>query len=185
MEPLTVGRLASAVAVAEAALDAARAHTLDQRNTAQRALIAQLVLLALAISLAVHSGYLDRNDEVGALAGALETFKQQATEKLKIEEHERERNAGAVARQRGRGLCRGVRGRGAQDAGRTERCVGAVRKTWGDLSAVYLRNFTAETLSKFLPFSGQMRSERLPEAGAPDCTHPFGFEVRGAAFQGP
>lgn len=100
MEPLTVGRLASAVAVAGAALDAARARTLDQRNTAQRALIAQLVLLALAISLAVDSGYLDRNDEIGALAGALETFKQQATEKLKIEQHERERNAGAVARQR-------------------------------------------------------------------------------------
>lgn len=100
--PLTVGRLASAVAVAEIALDAARAHTLDQRDTAQRALIAQLVLLALAISLAVgaimlvsrrvinplntirdamlkvaggdlavDSGYLDRNDEIGALAGAL------------------------------------------------------------------------------------------------------------------
>lgn len=48
--------------MAEAALDAARAHTLDQRNTAQRTLIAQLVLLALAISLAVDSGYLDRND---------------------------------------------------------------------------------------------------------------------------
>lgn len=39
--------------MAEAALDAARAHTLDQRNTAQRTRIAQLVLPALAISLAV------------------------------------------------------------------------------------------------------------------------------------
>ncbi|MGL1728843.1 HAMP domain-containing protein, partial [Vibrio parahaemolyticus] len=27
--------------------------------------------------LAVDSGYLDRKDEIGALAGALETFKQQ------------------------------------------------------------------------------------------------------------
>lgn len=125
--------------MAEAALDAARAHTLDQRNTAQRALIAQLVLLALAISLAVRTimlvgrrvinplntirdamlkvaggdlavdcGYLDRNDEIGALAGALETFKQQATEKLKIEEHER--NAGAVARRRRPGRKPGRRG---------------------------------------------------------------------------
>lgn len=150
--------------MAEAALDAARAHTLDQRNTAQRALIAQLVLLALAISLAVDSGYLDRNDEIGALAGALETFKQQATEKLKIEQHERERNAGAVARQRRPGE--------DQDDVEMQRIP-------------CLRNFTAETLSKFLPFSGQMRSERLPEAGAPDCAHPFGFEARGAAFQGP
>lgn len=114
--------------------------------------------------LAVDSGYLDRNDEIGALASALETFKQQATEKLKIEEHERERNAGAVARQRRPGE--------DQDDVEMQRIP-------------CLRNFTAETLSKFLPFSGQMRSERLPEAGAPDCTHPFGFEVRGAAFQGP
>ena len=50
--------------------------------------------------LAVDSGYLDRHDEIGALAGALETFKQQAIDKLKIEEQERERNAGAAARQR-------------------------------------------------------------------------------------
>jgi HAMP domain-containing protein len=51
--PLTVGRLASAVAVAETALDAAKSHTLDQRSAAQRALIVQLALLALAIGLAV------------------------------------------------------------------------------------------------------------------------------------
>ena len=41
-----------------------------------------------------------RRDEIGALAGALETFKQQAMDKLRIEEQERERNAGAAARQR-------------------------------------------------------------------------------------
>ena len=106
--PITVGRMASAVAVAEAALDASKAHTLDQRGTAERALSVQLVLLALAIGLAVgaimqvsrrvidpintirdamlkvaggdldvDSGYLDRRDEIGALAGALESFKQQ------------------------------------------------------------------------------------------------------------
>jgi methyl-accepting chemotaxis protein len=50
--------------------------------------------------LTVDSGYLDRQDEIGALASALETFKQQATDKLKIEAKERERNAGAAARQR-------------------------------------------------------------------------------------
>src|SRR4051794_24609967 len=99
--PLTVGRMASAVAVAEAALDAARTHTLEQRSGAQRALIVQLTMLALAVGLAfgaimlvsrrvirplntirdamlkvaggdlaVDSGYLDRKDEIGALAGA-------------------------------------------------------------------------------------------------------------------
>src|SRR6478735_816852 len=119
--PLTVGRLAAAVNVAEAALDAARSYTQEQRSTAQRALIVQLALLALAIGLAVgavmlvsrrvihrlntirdamlkvaggdlavDSGYLDRQDEIGALAGALLFYEPAATEKLKIEEHERE-----------------------------------------------------------------------------------------------
>ena len=52
----------------------------------------------------------ERRDEIGALAGALETFKQQAADKLKIEAQERERNAGAAARQRAiESLCRRVR----------------------------------------------------------------------------
>jgi methyl-accepting chemotaxis protein len=50
--------------------------------------------------LTVDTGYAKRRDEIGALAGALETFKQQAVDKLRIEDHERERNAGAAARQR-------------------------------------------------------------------------------------
>ena len=50
--------------------------------------------------LTVDTGYAQRRDEIGALAGALETFKQQATDKLGIEQQERERNAGAAARQR-------------------------------------------------------------------------------------
>jgi len=150
--PVTVGRLASAVAVAETALDAAKSHTLEQRSAAQRALIMQLALLTLAIALAVgaimlvnrrvihplntirdamlkvaggdlavDSGYLDRKDEIGALAGALEAFKQQATDKLKIEEQERARNAGASARQRAIEVYVGE-------------FEGAVRKTLGELS---------------------------------------------------
>ena len=50
--------------------------------------------------LSVDTGYGQRHDEIGALDGALETFKQQAEDKLKIEAQERERNAGAMARQR-------------------------------------------------------------------------------------
>jgi methyl-accepting chemotaxis protein len=129
--PVTVGRLAAAVGVAEAALDAARAHTVTQRADAERSLILQLVLLAFAVALtfvammavtrrvikplhnmrdamlkvaagdlAVDTGYVQRQDEIGALAGALETFKQQAVDKLRIEAQERERNAGAAARQK-------------------------------------------------------------------------------------
>ena len=49
--------------------------------------------------LTVNTGYEQRRDEIGALAGALETFKQQAEDKTRIEQQERERNAGATARQ--------------------------------------------------------------------------------------
>jgi methyl-accepting chemotaxis protein len=128
--PITVGRLSSAVAVAEAALEAAKDHTSVLHSAALRSLILQLVLLATALGLTfgammavtrrvikplhnmrdamlkvasggltVDTGYTERHDEIGALAGALETFKQQAVDKLRIEAQERERNAGAVTRQ--------------------------------------------------------------------------------------
>jgi methyl-accepting chemotaxis protein len=128
--PLTVGRLGAAVTVAEAALDAAKAHSLAQYASARNSLTLQLALLAAAIALtvgamilvtrrvikplhnmrdamlkvasgdlAVDTGYTARKDEIGALAGALETFKQQAADKVRIEAQERERNAGATARQ--------------------------------------------------------------------------------------
>ncbi|MET4044120.1 methyl-accepting chemotaxis protein [Bradyrhizobium sp. RT6a] len=166
--PLTVGRMASAVAVAEGALDAAKIHTQEQRGAAERALIVQLTLLALAVGLAVgaimlvsrrvitplntirdamlkvaggdlavDSGYLDRNDEIGALAGALETFKQQANEKLKIEAQERERNAGASARQRAVETYVGeFEGAVRKTLGELSEASGEMRKTSGDLSAV-------------------------------------------------
>jgi methyl-accepting chemotaxis protein len=129
--PITVGRLSSAVKVAEAALDAAKEHTANQHSAALRSLVLQLVLLLSAVTLTfgamiavsrrvivplhnirdamlkvasgdltVDTGYGQRSDEIGALAGALETFKQQATDKLRIEEQERLRNAGAATRQK-------------------------------------------------------------------------------------
>ena len=129
--PLTVGRLSSAVNVAEAALEAARDHTVVQYSSAQRTLVMQLVLLVGAVALTfgalmvvtgrvikplhnmrdamlkvaagdltVDTGYAARQDEIGALAGALETFKQQAEDKVRIEAQERERNAGAMTRQK-------------------------------------------------------------------------------------
>jgi methyl-accepting chemotaxis protein len=128
--PLIVGRMSSAVKLAEKALDEAKGHTESQISAAQQSLILQLALLAAALGvafasmmavnrriirplhgirdvmlrvaagdLAVDIGYADRHDEIGALAGALETFKRQAADKLKIEAQERERNAGAAARQ--------------------------------------------------------------------------------------
>jgi methyl-accepting chemotaxis protein len=58
------------------------------------------MLKVAAGDLTVDTGYTARRDEIGALAGALETFKQQATDKLRIEAQERERNAGAATRQK-------------------------------------------------------------------------------------
>jgi len=128
--PITVGRLGSAVRVAEAALDAAKDHTSNQHSAALRSLVLQLTLLASALALTfgammavnrrvikplhnmrdamlkvasgdltVDTGYAQRQDEIGALAGALETFKRQAADKIRIEAQERERNAGAATRQ--------------------------------------------------------------------------------------
>ena len=128
--PVTVGRLGAAVAVAEAALDAAKDRAEHLRSTARGSLVTQLALLVGALALAfgaqmivarrvikplhtmrdamlkvaagdlhVDTGYAARHDEIGALAGALETFKQQAADKVRIEAQERERNAGATARQ--------------------------------------------------------------------------------------
>jgi methyl-accepting chemotaxis protein len=129
--PITVGRMGSAVTVAERALEAAKDHTAVQHSAALRSLMLQLVLLAAAFALmfgammavtrrvikplhkmrdamlkvasgdlTVDTGYTERRDEIGALAGALETFKQQAQDKLRIEQQERERNAGAATRQK-------------------------------------------------------------------------------------
>ncbi|MBV8393914.1 MAG: HAMP domain-containing protein, partial [Alphaproteobacteria bacterium] len=58
------------------------------------------MLQVAAGDLSVTTGYDQRRDEIGALAGALETFKRQAAEKLKIEAQEREHNAAAAVRQR-------------------------------------------------------------------------------------
>jgi methyl-accepting chemotaxis protein len=87
--------------------------------------------------LTVDSGYVDRNDEIGALAGALETFKQQAIDKLKIEAQERERNAGAATRQRAIEAYVGeFEGAVRQTLDQLGQASGEMRKTASELSAV-------------------------------------------------
>jgi len=49
--------------------------------------------------LTVEVPYTDRRDEIGALAAALGTFKQNAVEKVRMEEEERARNSKSAARQ--------------------------------------------------------------------------------------
>ncbi|MGJ4890465.1 methyl-accepting chemotaxis protein [Bradyrhizobium sp. HKCCYLRH3099] len=129
--PFSVGKMSSAVTLAEAALEAAREYSGAQHGAAMEALILQLTILLVSIiaggaaiaavnrrvirplrrmrdamlavadgDLSVDTGYTERQDEIGALANALETFKQQAQDKLAIEAQERERNAASAARQR-------------------------------------------------------------------------------------
>jgi len=166
--PFSVGKMATAIKLADAALAAAKDHAAAQRAGALQSLLVQMALLIAAIvltgaamlavsrrvitplhrirdamlkvaggDLAVDSGYLDRHDEIGSLAGALETFKQQAIDKLKIEEQERERNAGAAARQRAIETYVGeFEGVVRKSLGELSEASGEMRKTSGDLSAV-------------------------------------------------
>ncbi len=166
--PYSVGRMASAIRLADAALAAAGDHAANQRARALQSLLVQMALLVAAIvltgattlavsrrvitplhrirdamlkvaggDLGVDSGYLDRKDEIGSLAGALETFKQQAIDKLKIEEQERERNAGAAARQRAiEGYVGEFEGVVRKSLGELSEASGEMRKTSGDLSEV-------------------------------------------------
>ena len=86
-------------------LGSALALTFGAMMTVSRRVITPLhnmrdaMLKVASGDLAVDTGYQERHDEIGALSRALETFKQQATDKLKIEAQERERNTGAAARQ--------------------------------------------------------------------------------------
>jgi methyl-accepting chemotaxis protein len=110
--PMSVPKLATVLAVAEAALDVAKEHTANQRAAAMRSLMVQLGLLVAAIAMAagmillvsrrvtrplvtiqgamlelaggnfnVVLPGLDRKDEIGAMANAVEKFKVLAVEK--------------------------------------------------------------------------------------------------------
>jgi methyl-accepting chemotaxis protein len=90
-----LGLLAIAIALTCGAMIAVTRRVIKPLHNMRDAM-----LKVAAGDLAVDTGYADRSDEIGALAGALETFRQQATDKLRIEAQERERNAGAASRQR-------------------------------------------------------------------------------------
>jgi methyl-accepting chemotaxis protein len=129
--PFAAARLETLEGVAEAALDAAKAHAAAEREAARIELGIQLALFVFALALmsvgllaigrrviaplhkirdamlrvaggdlSVEVGFADRRDEIGALSGALATFKQNAVEKARIEEEQRDRRAQAETRQR-------------------------------------------------------------------------------------
>jgi methyl-accepting chemotaxis protein len=87
--------------------------------------------------LTVDTGYARRRDEIGALASALETFKQQAMDKLRIEEQERERNAGARVRQEAiEGYVGDFENQVRRSLGQLNDASNEMRETSADLSEV-------------------------------------------------
>ena len=88
-----------------ALLAAAIALTIGAMTTVTRRVIRPLhtmrdaMLKVASGDLSVDTGNTGRSDEIGALAGALDTFKRQAEDKVRIEAQERDRNATTVARQ--------------------------------------------------------------------------------------
>src|SRR3984957_1242794 len=92
---LQLALLASAFALTCGAMMAVTRRVIKPLHT-----IRDAMLQVASGDLGVDTGYAQRRDEIGALAGALETFKQQAMDKLKIEAQERERNSNAATRQR-------------------------------------------------------------------------------------
>ncbi|MCP3396625.1 methyl-accepting chemotaxis protein [Bradyrhizobium sp. CCGB20] len=127
----------SALLVAAILLTGAAMLAVSRRVITPLHRIRDAMLKVAGGDLGVDSGYLDRKDEIGSLAGALETFKQQAIDKLKIEEQERERNAGAAARQRAMEAYVGeFEGVVRKSLGELSEASGEMRKTSGDLSTV-------------------------------------------------
>jgi methyl-accepting chemotaxis protein len=86
--------------IAALALAAGALLTVTRRVIRPLHTMRDAMLKVAAGDLSVETGYASRQDEIGGLASALETFKHQAEDKLKIEAQERERNAGAAMRQR-------------------------------------------------------------------------------------
>jgi methyl-accepting chemotaxis protein len=91
---LQLALLASALALTFGAMMAVTRRVIKPLHA-----IRDAMLKVASGDLSVDAGYANRHDEIGALAGALGTFKQQAFEKAHIEQQERERNAGAATRQ--------------------------------------------------------------------------------------
>jgi methyl-accepting chemotaxis protein len=91
---LQLSLLAGALALAFGSMVAVSRRAINPLHAMRDAM-----LKVAAGDLSIDVGYAERRDEIGALAGALVMFKQQAVEKERIEQQERDRNLGTAARQ--------------------------------------------------------------------------------------
>jgi methyl-accepting chemotaxis protein len=184
--PITVGRLAAAVGVAEAALDASKDYAAGLQSSAMRALAVQLALLAMAVvvaigatfvirnrvinplraisdatlklaagDLSVSTDFSARNDEIGALAGAMATFKQNAVEKTKFEHEEQARGAQAAQRQKA------VEGHIEAFEGQVRQAIGALDKASEQMHAA---SASMSTMSDKTNASVQLAAQASGEA---------------------
>src|SRR3954447_13918048 len=124
--------LASAVALTVGAMMAVSRRVIEPLHSMRDAM-----LKVASGDLTVDTGHGRRYDEIGALAGALETFKQQATDKLRIEHQEQERNASAMGRQKTVDACVSeFEGMVRQSLHQLGDASSAMRATSSNLSAV-------------------------------------------------
>ena len=86
--------LAAAITLAAGGMTAVTRRVINPLRAIQEAM-----LRVARGDLAAEAAFTDRTDEIGALAGALGTFKQNAVEKARIEDEQRDRHAQAAARQ--------------------------------------------------------------------------------------
>jgi methyl-accepting chemotaxis protein len=91
---LQLALLSISIALSCAAMLSVRRRVITPLHTIRDAMLG-----VAAGDLSGDAVYAERQDEIGALAGALEIFKRQASDKLDIEAKERERNAVAAQRQ--------------------------------------------------------------------------------------
>jgi methyl-accepting chemotaxis protein len=123
------------------------------------------MLKVAAGDLSVETGYTGRQDEIGGLASALETFKHQAEDKLKIEAQERERNAGAAQRQRAiDSYVAEFEGAVRQTLQQLGDASGEMRKTSNGLSTVSLQTNTRVEVAQKASGEASMSVESVASA---------------------
>src|SRR4029077_4706039 len=88
--------LAAAITLAAGGMTAVTRRVINPLRAIQEAM-----LRVARGDLAAEAAFSDRRDEIGALASALGTFKQNAVEKARIEDEQRERHAQAANRKKG------------------------------------------------------------------------------------
>jgi methyl-accepting chemotaxis protein len=86
--------LAAAIGLAAGGMTAVTRRVINPLRAIQEAM-----LRVARGDLAAEAAFTERSDEIGALAGALGTFKQNAVEKARIEGEQRDRHAQSAARQ--------------------------------------------------------------------------------------